>query len=83
MKSLIRSKIAKASSVPDNMFTQSELKLFHIDRLMRTYSIQKVLRGRDISKRIQNLIRPRFTSICKYNFHLKVCPYNFFKRRIV
>ena len=73
MMSLIWSKIVKVSPVPDNMFTQSELKLFHIDRLTRTYSIQKVLRIRDISKRIQNLISPRITSICKK----KVSPYNF------
>ena len=63
--SLVWSKIVKVSPVPDNMFTQSELKLFHIDRLTRTYSNQKVMKIRDISKRIQNLMSPRITSICE------------------
>ena len=76
--SLIWSKIVKVSPIPDDMFTLSELELFYIDRLMRTYRIQKMLRNRDISKRIQNLISPRITSICKK----KVSPYNFLKKKI-
>ena len=79
MMSLIWRKIVKVSPIPDNMFTQSELKPFHINRLTRTYSIRKVLKISDILKRIRNLISPRIISICKE----KVSPYNFLKKRIV
>jgi len=60
-----------------DVVAQSELKLFHIDRLARSYGIQKLLRRRDFLERLQNLIM--------YHFCLQEeCqPAQLFKERIV
>ena len=57
------------------MFAQSELKLFQIDRLTRSYGIQKLMRRREILERVQNLISPCIASIC----NKKVSLHNFLK----
>ena len=56
--------IFKFSPAPGDMFAQVELKLFQIDRLTRSYGIQKLLRRREILECVQNLISPCITSIC-------------------
>jgi len=45
------------------IFAQSEFILFQIDRLVRSYGIQKLLRHRGIVKRLQNLISLCITSV--------------------
>ena len=61
------------------MFAYSELELFQIDRLAKSNGIQKLLRRREFLERLQNLISPCITSVCKK----KVSPHNFLKKRIV
>jgi len=56
--------IIKFSPAPNDMFAQSELKLFQINRLARSYGIQKLLRRRKILECVQNLVNPCITSIC-------------------
>jgi len=56
--------IIKFSPAPDDMFTQRELKLFQIDRLARSYGVQKLLRRREIMECVQDLVSPCITSIC-------------------
>jgi hypothetical protein len=46
----------KISPAPDDMFAQSELKLFQVDRLARSYGIQKLLRRREFLECVQNLV---------------------------
>ena len=46
------------SPAPNDMFAQSELELFKMDRLARSYGIQKILRRREILECVQNLISP-------------------------
>jgi hypothetical protein len=49
MVSLMWCQIVKLSPAPDDTFAQSELKeLFQIDRLARSYGIQKLLRCREL-----------------------------------
>ena len=50
--------IIKFSPAPDDMFAQSELELFQIDRLTRSYGVQKLLRCREILECVQNLVSP-------------------------
>ena len=54
--------IIKLSPVSDD-FAQSELKLFQIDRLARSYGIQKLLRRREFLECVQNLVCPYIASI--------------------
>jgi hypothetical protein len=49
---MTRCQIVKLSPAPNDMSEQSELKLYQIDRLARSYGIQKLLRHRDFLKRI-------------------------------
>jgi hypothetical protein len=58
MVSLMWCQIVKFSPGPNDMSAQSELELLQIDRLARSYGIQKLLRGREILERMQNLISP-------------------------
>jgi hypothetical protein len=46
------------------MFVQSKLELFQIDRLARSYG-KKLLGCRKTLQRVQNLICPFITSVCK------------------
>ena len=64
--------IVKLSPAPNDMFAQSEIELFQIDRFARLYGIQKLLRRREILECVQNLISPCITSVCKK----KVSPHN-------
>jgi len=57
--------IIKFSPAPDDMLAQSELKLFQIDGLARSYGVQKLLRRREIMECMQNLVSPCITSVCK------------------
>jgi hypothetical protein len=79
MVSLMWCQIVKLFLTPYDKLAQSELKLFQIDRLARSYGIQKLLRCREILECVQNLISPRITSICKK----KVSPHNFLTKKIV
>jgi len=71
--------IVKLSPAPNYMFALSELKLFQINRFTRSYGIQRMLRHREILERMQNLISPCITYVCKK----KVSPHNILKKRIV
>ena len=42
--------IVKLFAAPSEMFVRSELELFQIDRLARSYSIHKLLRHRDMQR---------------------------------
>jgi len=57
------------------MSAQGELELFQMDKLVRSYGIQKLLRRREILECVQNLISPCITFIC----NKKVSPHNFLK----
>jgi alpha-amylase/alpha-mannosidase (GH57 family) len=69
----------KLSPAPNDMFAKSELKLFQSDRLTRSNGIQKLLRRREFLERLQKLISPCITYVCKK----KVGPHNFLKKMIV
>jgi len=57
--------IIKFSPAPNDMSAHSELKLFQIDRLARSYGILKLLRRREILECVHNLVSlVRVTSIC-------------------
>ena len=56
--------VVKLSPAPNDTFAQSELELFQIDRLARSYGIQKLLRRREILECVQILVSPSITSIC-------------------
>ena len=58
MVSLMWCQIVKLFLTPYDKLAQSELKLFQIDRLARSYGIQKLLRCREILDYVQNLLSP-------------------------
>ena len=70
---------SSSSLQPPMICSHSELELFQIDRLARLYGIQKLLRRRKLLDRLQNLISPCTTSVCKK----KVILHNFLKTWIV
>ena len=79
MVSLMWCQIVKFSPAPNDMSVYSELGLFQIYRLARSYGIQYLLRRGEILERVQNQISSCITPVC----NKKVRPQNFLKKRIV
>ena len=71
--------IVKLSPAPDDTFAQSELKPFQMDRLARSYGIQKLLRCRIIYGVRAEPDMSSIVSICNKEVSL----HNFLKKRIV